>query len=166
MSVQLSLALRPDYGIESSDVLYPKWTLGKWTASSTLRSVLAPAGEGLFSPGRNGTEALRRAREEVGQPLEYAVRWRPAAGELVVVDREYNTAAIARATMGRDAVQDVQADGPDHLSLVLRPDGAPASSLFRADLRVVCIRAPHKYSHPLITALSRELASHEHSLNQ
>ena len=163
--VPLSLALRPEYvrvrckppllssrlltpraphasqGMESGDILYPTWALGKWTAVSTLSSVLAPAGEDLFSPGRNGTEALRRARLEVGQPLEYAVRWREADGPgeatSVVVDREYNTASISRATMGPNAVQNTQADGPDRLSLVLRPDGAPASSLYRADLRVV-----------------------------
>ena len=132
--------------MESGDVFYPSWALGKWTAVSTLSSVLAPAGEELFSPGRNGTEALRRARLEVGQPLEYAVRWREVDSvglnpgdptSRVVVDREYNTASISRATMGPNAVQNTQADGPDRLSLVLRPDGAPSSSLYRADLRVV-----------------------------
>ena len=142
--VPLSLVLRPDYGIESYDVTYPSWALGKWTARSTLRSVLAPAGEELFTPGRNGTEALRRARLEIGEPLEYEVRWkRPSSGpvaEQVVVDREYNIASISRASMGSDAVQNVQTDGPDRLEMVLKPAGAPKTSLFQADLRVVSRR--------------------------
>ena len=131
-----SLVLRPEYGIESADVLYPEWALGRWAARSTLRSVLAPAGDELFSPGRNGTEALRRARLEAGTALEYPVKWIQPGGR-VVVDREYNVASISRATMGPEAVQDARADGPDHLTMVLRPAGAPSGSLFSADLRVV-----------------------------
>ena len=136
----ISLVLRPDYGIESPDVFYPKWVLGKWRVTSTVKSVFAPAGIEVFAPGRNGTEALRRARAEA--PLSYDVRWRPSRGgdDAVVVDREYNTASISRASMGPGAVQDVQEDGADHLTLVLKPDGAPASSLFAADLRVVSRR--------------------------
>ena len=45
-----SLVLRPEYGIESADVLCPEWALGRWAARSTLRTVLAPAGDELFSP--------------------------------------------------------------------------------------------------------------------
>lgn len=135
----ISLALRPEYGLESSDVMYPSWALGRWTASSTLRSVFAPAGEALFSPGRNGTEALRRARLEVGAPLDYEVRWRRPEND-VIVDREFNVASISRATMGANAVQNAQEDGPDHLTIVLRPNGAPGTSLFSADLRVVSRR--------------------------
>lgn len=141
--VPLSLALRPEYGLESYDVTYPEWTLGKWTARSTLRSVFAPAGEELFTPGRNGTDALRRARLDT-DPLVYDVRWkRPSSGpvaEMVVVDRDFNVASISRASMGKEAVQSVQEDGPDHLTMVLKPAGAPKSSLFNADLRVVARR--------------------------
>ena len=43
--------------------------------------------------------------------------------------------------MGASAVQNVQEDGPDHRTVVLRPDGAPSTSLFSADIRVVARRA-------------------------
>jgi len=143
----ISLVLRPDYGIETADVFYPRWVLGKWRVTSTVKSAFAPAGIEVFAPGRNGTEALRRARAEA--PLTYDVRWRLSRGvdDAVVVDREYNTASISRASMGPNAVQDVQEDGADHLTLVLKPDGAPASSLFAADLRVVSRRTD---PYPLI----------------
>ena len=135
----IAFALRPEYIIESPDVLYPNWHLGAWRATSTLKSVFAPAGVEVFAPGRNGTEALRRAREET--PLTYDVRWRrERSGDGIVVDREYNVASISRASMGASAVQNVAEDGPDHLTLVLRPAGAPASSLFQADLRVTARR--------------------------
>jgi len=134
----ISLALRPTNGIESADVIYPPWALGRWTATSTLRSVYAPAGPDLFAPGRNGTEALKRARVEA--PLSYEVRWRRSGESAVVVDRGYNVASISRASMGSAAVQNVEEDGTDHLTLVLRPAGAPPTSLFSADLRVVARR--------------------------
>ena len=57
-----SISLRPLYGLESADVVYPDWFLGRWMATSTLDSVIAPAGVDLFAPGRNGTDALQRAR--------------------------------------------------------------------------------------------------------
>jgi len=141
----LRLALRPAYGIETPDVSYPDWALGRWTATSTLQSVYAPAGEELFAPGRNGSEALRRAR--IDAPLTYEVRWR-RGGDSVVVDRAYNVAAISRASMGASAVQNIDEDGPDHLSLVLRPAGAPPTSLFAADLRVVARRTDSYPSKP------------------
>lgn len=137
----VSLALRPSYGIEMPDVYYPQWALGRWTVSSALRSVYAPAGEELFAPGRNGTEAMQRARTEPS--LTYEIRWRRGGDELekVVLDRGYNVASISRASMGSSAVQNVEEDGPDHRTLVLRPDGAPSTSLFSADIRVVARRA-------------------------
>ena len=138
----INLALRPAYGIETPDVSYPQWALGRWKATSTLRSVYAPAGEELFAPGRNGTEALRRAR--IDAPLSYEVRWRRGKSDAdpmqVIVDRGYNVASISRASMGASSVQNVEEDGADHLTLVLRPAGAPPTALFAADLRVVARR--------------------------
>ncbi len=134
----LYLATRPSYSIETPDIAYPPAFRGRWRATSRLRSVLAPAGTELFAAGRNGTDALLRARSEIGSPLSYEVRWRQLGdGGPVVVDREYNVASISRATMGRDAVQSVQADGADRLALVLKPSGAAAGALYVADLRVV-----------------------------
>ena len=151
----ITLALRPSYGIEQPDVGYPQWALGRWTVTSTLRSVYAPAGEELFAPGRNGTDALRRARIE--PPLTYEIRWRRGRGDPapVVLDREYNVASISRATMGASAVQNVHEDGPDHRTLILRPEGAPATALFSADIRVVARRAdpyPLKVERPYLFA--------------
>lgn len=141
-----ALALRPAYGLETPDVVYPSWFLGKWQASSTLQSVIAPAGEDLFAPGRNGTDAIRRARAEIGAEfaLNYDVRWRQRANQQdaveVVVDRGYNVASISRAAMGSSAVQDVQEDGPNHLTTYLQPKGAPPGLVYAADLRVVSRR--------------------------
>ena len=36
----LSLVQRPAYGIETSDVFYPDWFLGRWSVRSALRQVL------------------------------------------------------------------------------------------------------------------------------
>lgn len=134
----IPLALQPEYKLETPDVTYPSWFLGRWQATSELRSVFAPAGVEVFAPGRNGTEALRRAREEA--PLSYDVKWKRTNDDAVVVNREYNVASISRASMGASAVQNVEEEGPDHLTLVLRPAGAPPTSLFAADLRVVARR--------------------------
>jgi len=118
-----------------------RWVLGRWT--STLQSVYALASIELFAPGRNGTEALRRARAE--RSLTYEIRWCRGRNEPgVLLDRGYNVASTTRASMGASAVQNVAEDGPDHRTLVLRPEGASTStstSLFMADLRVVARRA-------------------------
>jgi hypothetical protein len=124
---------------ETSDVEYPSWFAGSWKTTSTLETVLAPAGAELFTPGRNGTEALRRARLEVGQPLQYESRWRPNQGGkegTYVVDRGFNVAAISAASMGTKAVQNVQENGPDRVELVLKPDAA-GRVVYRAELDVV-----------------------------
>jgi len=152
----ISLALRPSYGIEMPDVAYPPYALGRWTVTSTLRSVYAPAGEALFAPGRNGTEALRRART-AEPPLVYENRWRRERGEPgpAVLDRGYNVASISRASMGSSAVQNVQEDGPNHRTIVLRPAGAPPGALYSADLRVVARRAdpyPFEEERPALFA--------------
>ena len=141
-----SISLRPLYGLESADVVYPDWFLGKWMATSTQVSVIAPAGVELFAPGRNGTEALRRARAEDGPQyaLKYDVRWRRQSNQQdqteVVVDRGYNVASISRASMGAKAVQEVKEDGANHLTTYLTPSGAPAGLVYAADLRVVSRR--------------------------
>ena len=140
-SMPLRFVTRPSYGLESPDVYYPPWFLGRWRATSTLREVLAPAGAELFSPGRNGTALLAKARAEVGDPLAYDVRWRRDGENNVVVDRAYNVESISRASMGAGAVQSTQEDGPDHLVMVLKPSGAAPGALFRADVRVVARRA-------------------------
>jgi len=140
----INLALRPDYGIEVPDVRYPEWFMGSWNVTSSVKSVFAPAGVEVFAPGRNGTDALRRARQEPS--LTYKVRWRRSRDgrssdeENLVVDRKYNTASISRASMGTSAVQNIEEDGPDHLTLVLTPAGAPSSSVFSVDLTVVSRR--------------------------
>ena len=38
--VPLELALRPTYGVETRDVFYPDWFVGKWKVSSALKQVL------------------------------------------------------------------------------------------------------------------------------
>lgn len=146
-------ALRPQYGLESPDVMYPSWFYGSWIASSTLKSVIAPAGEELFAPGRNGTDALVRARMDIGDPLRYEVRWRKSLrsqqdGASVVVDRGYNVASISRASMGSQAVQDTIEDGPDHLTTYLKPAGAPPGLVYAADLRVVARRTDPPTDNP------------------
>jgi len=133
-AVPLELAQRPAYALESEDVFYPEFFLGQWRVSSKLAGVVAPAGEMLFAPGRNGTEALRRAR--LDPPLYYDVRWVRNPSGKVVVDRAYNVASISRAALGDRAVQDVSAAGPDLQSLILSPSGAPRAAVYRADLKV------------------------------
>ena len=135
------VAQRPAYGIETADVYYPPWFAGRWRVTSALTKVDAPAGVELFSPGRNGTEMLRRAREEMNdKPLVYEVRWRRDGEDTYVVDRAFNVESISRASMGADAVQSTQANGADSIVMVLKPSGAPRGTLFQADLKVVSRR--------------------------
>ena len=147
----VSLVQRPLYGIESDDVMYPEWCLGRWKVRSTLKQVEAPAGSNFFSVGRNGTESLDAARREIGQVLEYDCRWVRRPDGKVVVDRGYNTESITRASMGVRAVQDTQEDGTNHLIMYIQPSGAPGGAIYRADLQVVCrrteeINLPQKFA--------------------
>lgn len=129
-------------GLNAPDVYYPDWFDGRWRASSTLVQVLAPAGPELFSPGRNGSLVLSRAREGVGAPpLVYDVRWVQQPSGEWVVDREFNLGSITRASMGPKAVQDIRVEGADRCTLFIQPLGAPGGSIFRADLRVIGRRA-------------------------
>merc|ERR1740130_376713 len=111
-----SLFTRRYFTRETADVEYPSWFQGSWKCTSTLEQVVAPAGASLFTPGRNGTEALRRARLDVGQPLRYGTRWRRGEREGTwVVDRAYNVVAISAASMGAAAVQNCEAIGADRV---------------------------------------------------
>lgn len=133
-----SLFSRPFYGLETPDVAYPDWCLGRWAVTSSLTQVLAPAGPDLFAPGRNGTSALLRARAEMELPaLKYDCRWRRNSDGMCVVDRSFNVASISRASMGPRAVQDVNEESPDRQTLILAPSSAPRSDLYRAELQVV-----------------------------
>ena len=132
-----SLVTRRYFSRETADVEYPSWFQGSWKCTSTLEQVLAPGGAALFTPGRNGTEALRRARLDVGQPLQYGTRWRKGEREDAwVVDRAYNVVAISAASMGAKAVQNCEATGADRVDLVLRPDAA-GRTIYRAQVRRV-----------------------------
>lgn len=133
-----SLVTRRYFTRETADVEYPSWFQGSWKCTSTLEQVLAPGGASLFTPGRNGTEALRRARLEAGQPLVYSTRWRqsPTREASWVVDRAYNTQAISAASMGPKAVQNCESIGADQVELILRPD-AGGRTIYRASLDVL-----------------------------
>ena len=65
----------------------------------------------------------RRARLDVGQPLQYGTRWRksPTGEGTWVVDRAFNTQAISAASMGPKAVQNCEVNGADQVELSLRP---------------------------------------------
>merc|ERR1740130_1612842 len=133
-----SLVTRRYFARETADVEYPSWFQGSWKCTSTLEQVVAPGGAALFTPGRNGTEALRRARLDVGQPLQYGTRWRksPTGEGTWVVDRAFNTQAILAASMGPKAVQNCEVNGADQVELILRPDAA-GKTIYRASLDVL-----------------------------
>jgi hypothetical protein len=133
-----SLFTRRYFTRETADVEYPSWFQGSWKCTSTLEQVVAPGGAALFTPGRNGTEALRRARLDVGQPLQYGTRWRksPTGEGTWVVDRAFNTQAISAASMGPKAVQNCEVNGADQVELILRPDAA-GKTIYRASLDVL-----------------------------
>lgn len=146
---RLPLVTKQIFARETADVVYPPWFAGTWRCTSTLESVLAPAGVEIFTPGRNGTEALRRSRLEVGQPLQYQSRWRKGDDDgSWVVDRGFNVAAISKASMGEKAVQNCEEYGPDRIELVLRPDAA-GRVVYRAQLDVVARRTDPAVSDTL-----------------
>ena len=84
----------------------PPWCKGTWMATSTLRSITAPAGYKLF--GRTGS--YEAARDTIGQPLVYKARFLRSGG-LVVPDRAYNVACIAEAALGDGSVLSCSDDG-------------------------------------------------------
>jgi hypothetical protein len=120
------------------DIVYPDVFQGRWQVSSTLTSVIAPAGEQFFGPAG----AFHAAQKLVGgAPLEYEARFVRSAGTAggVIADRAFNVARIAAAAMGQSSVLECSADGINFVGATLRPSGGDGdifavvmSTLFRA----------------------------------
>lgn len=75
----------------------------------------APAGEAAFG----GKAKLRRAREGVGEVLEYAVRFVAGEGG-AVADRRFNVERIAEAAMGGASVLECEVAGFNFVRVGLR----------------------------------------------
>lgn len=82
----------------------------------------------------------RRARLDVGQPLQYGTRWRksPTGEGTWVVDRAFNTQAISAASMGPKAVQNCEVNGADQVELSLRPSPSRYGYLIITPLPCAC----------------------------
>lgn len=139
------------------DIFYPKYFLGRWKVTSTLKSVSAPAGYKLF--GRDG--ALEAVQQQVDQsPLVYDSRFIRAPGGKVISDRAYNTARIAAAAMGTDAVLDCVPSGINQIGLSLRPNSAEGA-IFAVVLSVLardCVKSDGKFLY--VSELVRQSVRH------
>mmetsp|Transcript_23084 Transcript_23084/g.92367 ORF Transcript_23084/g.92367 Transcript_23084/m.92367 type:complete len:298 (+) Transcript_23084:317-1210(+) len=122
-----------NYRLNSEDVFYPEWMAGIWSSASTLTGVQSPAGETVFGP----PGSLDNARKGIGNSIEYDVRFRRKAGN-IVSDRPYNVTQISRAIMGKDSVLSVVDNyaNVNRLRLELLPSASGGIS-FIVDIRVL-----------------------------
>jgi hypothetical protein len=112
---------KPDLAAVSGDLAYPDWFSGRWTLESTLVEMLAPLAPAVVTPGYDSNQ------EYLNEPVTFKVRFGSktvamanptgipvqAFQTVVVADREFNGLNIAKAYLGKTAVQDVRVDPLD-----------------------------------------------------
>jgi hypothetical protein len=90
---------KPAFGLETADLYYPDWFLGRWQVVATLESFEAPQGQ-------YGDQAsMERAIKEQGRPVRYEVRF--------YKNRAFNAKSITEAYLGPKTVREVLFD-PQH----------------------------------------------------
>ena len=88
---------------------------------STTEDVQAPCGVPLFG----GNATFDKAREDIGNVLEYDCRFLPTEAGGVISDREFNVKSIAKVSMGENSVVDISLATPNKFSCLLAPKGSP-----------------------------------------
>ena len=123
-----------------ADLTFPVSFAGTWIVYSTLTAVDVPQGEVLLQD----VAVVDRARGDVGRQVTYPMRFVRNGRDEVVMDRAYNVAAVAEATVrARDAVADVrwELDDPNVLRASL---GDGRSAFVRVTQRSETYPAPDR----------------------
>ncbi|MBW4461213.1 MAG: hypothetical protein KME47_13390 [Nodosilinea sp. WJT8-NPBG4] len=127
------LAAFPQWGTKPAlpaaqgDLVYPDWLRGKWQLTSTLVDLAAPMAPDLVSPSFEGNRAqldvpvtcpvqfVAAPHRTQRGPLGASLRLIPAVAgpPQTVADRAFNGLSMARAYLGKAAVQAVKVD-PDN----------------------------------------------------
>lgn len=100
---------KPTLEIARGDLAYPGWFAGTWRLTTTLVDMAAPLAPALTTPGFEGN------RQFLDRPIAATVRFvpAPAVRGQIVADRAYNGLSLARAYLGKGAVNTVRVD-PDN----------------------------------------------------
>jgi len=129
----------PTYGMEGTDIFYPKWFSGNWKTVSTTQSVEAPCGIALFG----GNATYINAQKDIGNVLKYDSRFLMTPNtstntntvvdnDTVIADREFNVKSIVKVTMGENSIVDVSTATPNKFCCLLALKNS--SSLLQVDL--------------------------------
>lgn len=119
----------PSYGMEATDIFYPKTFQGNWKALSKTTNVFAPCGFELFPGGESGYDNTVQKEIKGNDVLEYRARFVGSGDDLTIADREYNAKEIAKAAMGSFSVVDVSEATPNRFSCLLAPPEGSGGSL-------------------------------------
>ncbi|MDJ0662471.1 MAG: hypothetical protein QNJ42_23750 [Crocosphaera sp.] len=115
---------KPNISQPNTDLIYPKWMEGTWTATSILREQIAPLAPEIVTPG------FEKNKKYLNQPFTFKVRFNPQKPanpsilslaslspkqDFIVADRAFNGENIAQAYLGEDQVLSVKvsADNPN-----------------------------------------------------
>ncbi len=108
----------------NTDLIYPKWMGGTWTATSILREQIAPLAPEIITPG------FEKNKKYLNQTFSFKVRFQPQKPSnptilslaslspnknLIVADRSFNGENIAKAYLGDNQVLSVKisSDNPN-----------------------------------------------------
>jgi hypothetical protein len=102
------------------DLYYPSWIAGTWQLKTTLIDLVAPLAPAIVTPGFDSN------REFLNQPIEFVVRFIPAADKpkMIIADRAFNGLNIAKAYLGETMVRAVKVDprNPNRQITMLKGD--------------------------------------------
>lgn len=106
---------KPTFGLETADLYYPDWFLGRWQVVATLESFEAPQGQ------YGDRDSIERAIQEQGRSVHYQVRFYRNEQGKVIADRAFNAKSITEAYLGPKTVREVVFDPqrPDRQTVLL-----------------------------------------------
>jgi len=148
----------PTYGMEGTDIFYPKWFAGNWKTASTTKSVEAPCGIALFG----GNTTYTNGEQDIGNVLNYDSRFltnTDTDDTTVIADREFNVKSIVKVTMGENSIVDVSKATPNLFCCLLALKNS--SSLLQVDLIALNRRSEKEVATPnqfVCSEVVREIA--------
>jgi len=148
----------PTYGMEGSDIFYPKWFAGNWKTASTTKSVEAPCGIALFG----GNTTYTNGQQDIGNVLKYDSRFltnTDTDATTVIADREFNVKSIVKVTMGENSIVDVSKATPNLFCCLLALKNS--ASLLQVDLIALNRRSEREVATPnqfVCSEVVREIA--------
>lgn len=127
--VQQTLLDKPTFGLETADLYYPDWFLGRWQVVATLESFEAPQGQ------YTDQASIERSIKEQGRSVRYEVRFYKNEQGKIIADRAFNAKSITEAYLGSKTVRAVLFDPqhPDRQTVLLT--GGSRGQLFISQRR-------------------------------